>query len=116
MFSSREIETLSLLSMCRDTPAEIIPIIGKGDVDLLKFFGLIRMGKNNGSIRVTPEGHALLQKAGKDFPPDGQYRSSGAVLQRRHIAASFIFWLRLHGINTFLQTPTQTGNKSAFRP
>ena len=115
MFSNREIGTLSVLAMCRDTPAEIIPIIGEEDIDVLEFFGFIRISRNNISIRVTPEGHAILEKAGKDYPSDGQYRCDGAVLQRRLIVSRFIFWLKANGINSFIQKPALT-NGISFLP
>ena len=108
VFTTAEIEGLSLLAACRDTPAEILPMIGQETASVLLDLGLIRVSRNKVSIRVTPEGHRLLQKAGRDFPSDGQYRCAGQILDRRLITARFLFWLKSCGVRHFLQKPTVT--------
>ncbi len=46
-----------------------------------------------------------MQKAGRDFPSDGQYRCSGSILERRFNCASWIFWLKKNGVDRYLEKP-----------
>jgi len=92
--------------MCRDVPKECTALIDAETLQMLLLFRYIRLSRNGVSIRVTKEGHELLQKAYLDYPSDGQYRCSGSVLERRLNVALWIFWLKRSGVNRFLQKPT----------
>lgn len=105
VFTEQEISMLSLFAMCRDVPKECTALMDAEMVELLLLYRLIRHSRNGVSIRVTKEGHEVLQKAYLDFPADGQYRCSGSVLERRFNVAHWIFWLKRSGINKFLQKP-----------
>ena len=105
VFTEQEISMLSLFAMCRDVPKECTALMGAEMLELLLSYRLIRYSRNGVSIRVTKEGHELLQKAHLDFPSDGQYRCSGSVLERRLNVARWIFWLKRNGVNRFLQKP-----------
>ena len=106
VFTEQEISILSLFAMCRDVPDFCQGLIPAEILELLLSFRYIRYSRNGVSIRVTKEGHTLLQKASLDFPSDGQYRCSGSVLDRRLNSAHWIFWLKKNGVNRFLQKPT----------
>lgn len=106
VFTEQEISTLSLFAMCRDVPKECTALMDAEILETLLSYRYIRYSRNGISIRVTKEGHELLQKASLDFPSDGQYRCSGSVLERRLNVAHLIFWLKRSGINRFLQKPT----------
>lgn len=108
VFTTAEIEVLSLLAACRDAPSEILSFTGQETASVLLELGLIRLSRNGVSLRVTSEGHRLLQKAGRDFPSDGQYRCAGQVLERRLITANFLFWLKSCGVRYFPQKPVVT--------
>lgn len=106
VFTEQELSILSLFAMCKDVPKECTALISTETIDLLLLYRYIRYSRNGISLRVTKEGHALLQKASLDFPADGQYRCSGSVLERRLNSAYWIFWLKGSGVNRFLQKPT----------
>ena len=92
--------------MCKDVPKECVKLINAETIETLLFYRYVRYSRNNISIRMTPLGHRLLQRAGFDFEPDKQYRPKGAVLQKRFDNSHWIFWLKSNGINRFLQKPT----------
>ena len=106
VFTEQEISTLSLFAMCRDVPRECTALMDAETLGTLLEYRYVRYSRNGISIRVTKEGHSLLQKAYLDFPSDGQYRCSGSVLERRLNIAYWIFWLKKSGVNRFLQKPT----------
>lgn len=106
VFTEQEISTLSLFAMCRDVPKECTALMNAEMLEVLLSYRLIRYSRNSLSIRMTPLGHELLQKAGLDFERDKQYRPKGSVLQKRLDSAHLIFWLKSNGINRFLQKPT----------
>ena len=106
VFTEQEISILSLFAMCRDVPKECTALMDAETLELLLLYRYIRYSRNGISIRVTKEGHELLQKASLDYPSDGQYRCSGSVLARRLNVAHWIFWLKRSGVNRFLQKPT----------
>lgn len=105
VFTEQEISTLSLFAMCRDVPSFCQGFIPAEILELLLLCRYIRYSRNGVSIRVTKDGHAILQKASLDFPSDGQYRCSGSVLDRRLNSSHWIFWLKKNGVNRFLQKP-----------
>ena len=106
IFTEQEISILSLFAMCKDVPKECISLMDAETLETLLLYRYIRYSKNNLSIRMTPSGHELLQKAGLYFERDNQYRPKGSVLQKRFDSAHLIFWLKSKGVNRFLQKPT----------
>ena len=106
VFTEQEISTLSLFAMCRDVPKECTALMDAEMFEMLLAYRYIRYSKNSLSIRMTPLGHELLQRAGFNYEPDKQYRPKGSVLQKRLDNAHLVFWLKSNGVNRFLQRPT----------
>lgn len=106
IFTEQEISILSMFAMCKDVPKECTALISAETLEMLILYRYIRYSKNGLSIRMTPSGHELLQKAGFNYEPDKYYRPQGSVLQKRFDNAQLIFWLKSKGINRFLQKPT----------
>lgn len=92
--------------MCRDVAVSALGFIPSETAEMLLSNRYIRYSRNGISIRMTPSGLELLQKAGFEFELDRQYRPQGSVLQKRMDSAQWIFWLKHKGINRFLQKPT----------